>query len=986
MKRISLVGLTAFLFAAVAPFSSFGQCVPPVINTEPANAATCFGGNAQFVVAATGTTLTYRWQVDLGNGFVDLTNNSIYSGVTSAELNITGTFPAMETFNFRCIVDGACAPADTSAAVAIDLQTAPVIGGQPNNFSVCEDGNAFFNVTATGEALTYQWQVYTPTNGFVNIANGGVYSNATTNKLVLTGVGLNLDNNKYRCIVSNGCQTVYTGDRALDVKAKPAIGTQSVNTTVCVGSNATFEIAATGEAVTYQWEVNDGTGFVNVVNNTMYTGATTRTLNITGVTLGMNNYTYRCKVSGACTPAVNSTASTLLVEDMPAITAQASNRIICDGENTTFNITATGISIKYQWQVNTGSGFTDITNGGIYSNATTATLTLTAPPTSATGNRYRCKVSNVCSTLNSTAVDLTVNARPDITGQPVNSTICDGSNTSFTVAHTGTTMTYKWQVNTGSGFADITNGGVYSTANTATLNITGVTPAMSGYEYRCVLDNGNCSKNSGKATLTVNNLPDVTTPPSATVTCSGSNASFTVVATGTGISYKWQVDDGTGFVDITNGGIYSGATTATLNVTGATSAVNGFNYRCVVSGTCTPADISAPASLTVSELPAITQAPANSTICTRTNTMFAVTATGTTVNYQWQVNDGSGYANVINTGIYSGANTAQLNLTQATAAYTGYKYRCIVSGACTPAATSAEATLVVNDVEVMTETGNKSICEGTDAVFSLTVKGTAMNYQWQVNDGSGFTDILANPVYSGETTNTLTVNAPADAMNGYTYRCVVTGICTQDITTAMSMEVKALPEITQNPTDAYAKEGTNANFSVQAKGYNFYYYWQATTDNGQTFVTLSNNANYSGVSTNTLSLSNVSAAQIGYGYRCIVREIGGCNFADDISSLAYLHVDTKMSVGDMSKNSTAVVVYPNPVTGSATTLKLNENMSGSVQVRIVNAIGTEVSKQEIAVGNGLATVAVDQLPAGVYTLYVSDKDGAVVGMARLTKQ
>lgn len=94
---------------------------------------------------------------------------------------------------------------------------------------------------------------------------------------------------------------------------------------------------------------------------------------------------------------------------------------------------------------------------------------------------------------------------PVITSQPANQTnICPTSNASFTLAGTHITG-YQWQVNTGSGFGNITNGGVYSNATTATLNITGVTLAMNNYQYRCVLSNDDGNTTSNSATLTTDN-------------------------------------------------------------------------------------------------------------------------------------------------------------------------------------------------------------------------------------------------------------------------------------------------------------------------------------------------------------------------------------------------------------------------------------------------------------------------------------------------
>ncbi len=62
----------------------------------------------------------------------------------------------------------------------------------------------------------------------------------------------------------------------------------------------------------------------------------------------------------------------------------------CPG--TAFSITSSITGALYQWQANTGTGFTNISNGGVYGGATTPTLLITAP-TSFYGYQYRCNVA-----------------------------------------------------------------------------------------------------------------------------------------------------------------------------------------------------------------------------------------------------------------------------------------------------------------------------------------------------------------------------------------------------------------------------------------------------------------------------------------------------------------------------------------------------------------------------------------------------------------
>ncbi len=72
-------------------------------------------------------------------------------------------------------------------------------------------------------------------------------------------------------------------------------------------------------------------------------------------------------------------------------TILGSNAGVCPNGNVSFTSGLTGST--YQWQVNTGTGYTNLANGGIYSDVTSAVLRLTNVPTSLRGYRYRCVVN-----------------------------------------------------------------------------------------------------------------------------------------------------------------------------------------------------------------------------------------------------------------------------------------------------------------------------------------------------------------------------------------------------------------------------------------------------------------------------------------------------------------------------------------------------------------------------------------------------------------
>ncbi len=90
----------------------------------------------------------------------------------------------------------------------------------------------------------------------------------------------------------------------------------------------------------------------------------------------------------------------------PTLNSSPSDLVGCDPVTGTFTCSVTGPSLTYQWQVDTGTGFNNVSNGGIYSGATSNTLTITAANNSYSGYMYRCYISNPCGNVTSNAATL----------------------------------------------------------------------------------------------------------------------------------------------------------------------------------------------------------------------------------------------------------------------------------------------------------------------------------------------------------------------------------------------------------------------------------------------------------------------------------------------------------------------------------------------------------------------------------------------------
>lgn len=365
----------------------------------------------------------------------------------------------------------------------------------------------------------------------------------------------------------------------------PTIGQQPAGQNVCPGATATFVVTASGQGtLSYQWQ-KDG---VDLVNGGHYSGATAATLTISNADAG-DATDYRCVVSDSG-GSTNSNQTALTLKTATAITQQPVAEEVCAGGTVTFRVVATGDgTLSYQW---TKDG-NNLSNGGHYAGATTASLIVSNTDAADAAN-YQCIVNAGCGTATSNSVTLALKAVTTITQPPVAQSVCPGGTAAFSVDATGdSTLSYQWQKNG----TNLSNTGHYSGVTTASLAVSDADASdVAGYD--CVVTAGCGSVTSSQAALTLNAATTITQEPQAQTVDTGGVATFSVVATGDGmLTYWWQKDG----VYLSDGGHYSGVTTAVLDVANASGSEAG-NYRCIVTADCGPI-VSSAAVLSVNPPP-----------------------------------------------------------------------------------------------------------------------------------------------------------------------------------------------------------------------------------------------------------------------------------------------------------------------------------------------------------------------------------------------
>ncbi len=207
-------------------------------------------------------------------------------------------------------------------------------------------------------------------------------------------------------------------------KAQAVIIGQPADTSVCIGGNAHFSVLAVN-AVSFQWQENDGIDWYNITAAITYAeGFTTPLLKINDANLGLNGYKYRCVVKDSQNLNTISNAAKLGVHEPPIITQNPTDQTVCKNELATFNISAL-YADSYQWQESVGSGWINITDDAFYSGSTTPTLKIFTT-TGMNGFRYRCRVVNGNCPGISAFARLLVNPSPALQNVTGGGSICAG--------------------------------------------------------------------------------------------------------------------------------------------------------------------------------------------------------------------------------------------------------------------------------------------------------------------------------------------------------------------------------------------------------------------------------------------------------------------------------------------------------------------------------------------------------------------------------
>ncbi len=513
-------------------------------------------------------------------------------------------FPATVGTQYFVVVDGVRG-AKGNVQLKHDLAAPPVITQQPTGQKITTpfalDGfSAGLTATPIGSfnvgekvqlsasaanrlanvPLTFQWRK----NGL--ILPGQTSASLTFNPVQAT------DGGAYTVEVSNFAGPVLSQAFQLSVGSPPEIlqGPQSVS--AATGDQPTFSVIASGTSpLRYQWSFN-GQPVPRAIQPTF-------TVQVSGPA---EAGTYSVQVSNG--GGTKTASAVLTVSEAPVIVTQPGSQRLAIGSDASFDVTATGSALTYQWRF----------KGVDLPGQNSARLTVPNVQPESAGD-YTVVVGNAIRSVVSSPAVLDVTVPITITGQPQPISVVAGGIASFSVTASGSApLSYQWKLNG----TDVAN------ANGPTYSFT-AQPAQVG-SYQVVVTNPQGQVSSGVATLTVITPPTITGQPQPRAVAAGQDAAFTVTASGGGnLRYQWQF----------NGADIPGAIASTYAISKAAASQAG-TYLVVVSNEA-GSTVSSPAQLTVITGLVITQQPQDQAAAVQSTVRFNVTATGSPpLRFQWR--------------------------------------------------------------------------------------------------------------------------------------------------------------------------------------------------------------------------------------------------------------------------------------------------------------------------------------------------------------
>ncbi|MFN0137185.1 MAG: NF038122 family metalloprotease [Phycisphaerae bacterium] len=388
--------------------------------------------------------------------------------------------------------------------------------------------------------------------------------------------------------------------------------------------------------------------------------------------------------------------------------------------------------------------------------------------------------------------------------------------------------------------------------------------------------------------------PAITQQPIVSQTlCAEATANFSVATDAVGPTYQWRK----GPTNLTNGGRISGATSATLTITGLLSTDAATDYNCVITANSCSA-ISDESELIINNIATFTAQPSSGPIDAGSDLFIGCSVSNPNdYSYRWYRN---GVA-MNDDGRIFGSTSPTLQISPVVP-NDAADYFCRVTaeiGGCPNDSNTATITVDCAAGGITTQPqASQTICLGSNASFTVAGNAITPTYQWR----KGVTNLVNGGSISGATTATLLISNAQASDAAANYNCVITDTTTTCVYPSNNATLnvdQSQASITDQPDAASVNEGDTINLAVVVTNPgNYTYQWRKGGLN------VTNGGRVSGATAAALQITAAIESDEA-SYDVIVTPIGGvCGPTTSSAAFVTVNAAPPGCVEDLSGNGT----------------------------------------------------------------------------------
>jgi len=715
------------------------------------------------------------------------TLNQITTSLTIS--NIT----AADAANYVCEIKGECGSAESNPIRVITYS-------QPASAEICPGSDADIAVSVSNEqgSLNFQWEQFDAhTLNWIKLDDNVEVSGTQTKNLHLSRS--NTDITQVRCLMTMQDDMLrIVSDAAMLTHVKISQNPNFYAFDAVQGKDAKFSVTSNGSRIKYSWMTTSNELFADGAYKsgsiTSIEGAKTSSMTIhqVGSSLcGLNLYSQLACDIGSVTSTIGGIG--------PCTTS--SKWVLCVNKDVKLNSEYQGSSYKWEYKPD-GGQWTNVPENAIFSNTSSAILSISQTPLSLDGYWLRDVVDGVVKEENKIRVQNTIT----IPQQPLASQVKMADETLTITVGEIIGAQYEWRKD-GVLITDglQTTGSTVSGAKTNAMKIVHLKDEDEAV-YTCRVFNACYDAISSDSKLFI--VPHSSSPVDVAI-CPGGQASFSVqVVADRAVHYQWQqsYDDGNTWENLVDNASISGSHSMKLSITTDVNFTES-KLRCVLANE-NATGVSASAVLKPKKTSEIIQQPASSDKNIGETALFQVKADGEgTLSYQW-LKDGKKI---------DGASQASYSMSNLALSDAGI-YTVQARGEC-GIATSSDARLGVHvPASIVHQASNTSVCKGERAVFTVEGGGEGLlSYQWEIGGSENWLALTESTDYANVASSVLSVSS-TDLASNQKFRCRVGNEFGTVYSDAVHFIFKAETQITSHPAAAIKTTGDAYVFTTSAVG------------------------------------------------------------------------------------------------------------------------------------------------------------------------